>query len=199
MIGVRCVLCTRRPPRQTEGRRRACEQCGDGLYRQLANISELTQFLRVLLPPGRIITSQPIGRPGDASPAPLRVDVLALLTDTGDLSVAGVLGDWACRVATARRMTLTRDDPAAFLRRHVDWITEQPYLEELAADVTRIETAVARVCREETYRAAVCRRVIDDHECGGAIIATAESDTATCDRCGTVWQRDRWREMGATA
>lgn len=200
MIGTaRCVTCIVRPARMTEGRKRACTVCSTQLYDMLADIATLSSFLRVLLAPGRALSDQPVGRATDAAPAPLRVDVLALLTDTGDLSIAGVLGPYVA--ATARGRHLSAEQPYApeMLRRHVDWLIEQPWLEEFTADVRRIQRSVKAVCGEGTTVVAVHQEPTGDagRVCGGSIVASTWTDEAACTACGASWPRRRWRELGA--
>jgi hypothetical protein len=192
MMGARCVVCTVRPPRATEGRKRACDVCSVAIYNMLADICTYSAFLRILLEPGRMPTNTPVGKPGDASPAPVRVDVLALLADTGDMSITGVLGPYVEATVTGRRLS-GADHLAApeLLRRHVDWIIEQPWLEVAAADIRRIHRSVRAVCGEAVS-------VVARHdECGGRIVASTWTDEATCTGCGASWPRNRWRELGA--
>jgi hypothetical protein len=76
------------------------------------------------------------------------------------------------------------------LRRHVDWIAEQVWLEEAAADVRRLYLAVRAVCGESA--------VVMRHEgCGGSIVASTWTDEAICSGCGASWPRTQWRELGA--
>jgi hypothetical protein len=102
-MSARCVICTVRPPRLTEGRRRACEVCRGQLYAMLSELATLASFLRHLLEPGRVLSDSPTRTKGEAAPAPVRVDVLALLADSGDLSISQVLEEMA---ADVRRLYL---------------------------------------------------------------------------------------------
>jgi hypothetical protein len=189
-MSARCVICTVRPPRLTEGRRRACEVCRGQLYAMLSELATLASFLRHLLEPGRVLSDSPTRTKGEAAPAPVRVDVLALLADSGDLSISQVLAPYVADTIKGRRLSGDVTGPE-LLRRHADWCTEQVWLEEMAADVRRLYLAVRAACGESTT-------VIKKHEgCGGSIVASTWTDEATCGGCGASWPRTQWRELGA--
>ena len=121
--------------------------------------------------------SSPSSTPAETSPSP------------------AVLNPYWQLVVDARK--LSGDiHPARGLRTHIDWITTQPWLQDLAYDVRRIHTELRRAVGETTSRVATCKRAEGDRECGGPITATPYSDTAVCSRCGDEWPRARWQLLG---
>jgi hypothetical protein len=190
-----CVICRARPPRRTSAdSRRGCDVCIDELAGHLDDLTERIPLLRLMLIPGGQPSSVRLAR--DASPAPLRVDVLALLDDRGDLAVEAVLARHAAVLAGERR--LSGKAPAIqSLRAHLGWVAEADWLEEFAKDLRRLAIEVRRVVGEAPQAVATCRRELDSgRECGGSITASPYSDTATCSRCGDEWPRERWQLLG---
>lgn len=189
-----CVLCTVRPPREADERKRACLPCIDGLWQRLDEIATLTPFLEFLREPSVVPSVRRTS--GDGSPAPARVEVLSLLDDRGDLSLSAVLGRWAARLAEERKLS-GQVDPVKSLRAHVAWLAAQPYLEDLAADVARIHTEVRRACGEVTSTVGRHTADLGGDACGGSIVASPWQANAACQRCGHEWPRSQWRVLGA--
>lgn len=202
-----CAVCTARPPRRPVPPRRACDICVHDLGGLLDELDDRLPLLPDLLVPSGVPSSVRLAR--DASPAPLRVDVLALLDDRGDLSVIGVLQPFADALAADRRLS-GQVDPIRSLRAHLEWISAADWLEPFAKALRRITEEVRRVLGEQARPVATCRREVSTRtetrpdgtrvevsiECRGAIMASAWSDTAVCARCGDVWERARWQHLG---
>lgn len=202
-----CVICLARPPRKTAAARRSCDTCLHELGTLLDELDDRLPLLPDMLIPSGVPSSVRLAR--DASPAPLRVDVLALLDERGDLSVTGVLQPFADTLAGERRLS-GQVDPITSLRAHLEWISAADWLEAFAKTLRRIAAEVCRVVGEDAKPVATCRRDVGSRveigsdgervevpvECRGTITATPYSDTAVCRRCGDVWPRDRWEMLG---
>lgn len=202
-----CTICPARPPRKADGpHKRACEVCVHELGESLDLIVDRLPLLRGMLVPGGTPASIRLAR--DGSPAPLRVDVLALLHEDGDLSVTGTLQPFADQLAAERHLTGLHS-PAASLRTHLDWIATTEWLPPFAKAVRRVAGEVRRVVGEAPQPVATCRReigtqvkVVDGErvevavECRGTIHASPYADSAVCARCGDVWERARWQLLG---
>jgi hypothetical protein len=201
-----CVICLVKPPRKTTARRRCCEVCQHELATLLDELNDRLPLLPDMLVPSGVPSSIRLAR--DASPAPLRVDVLALLDDRGDLSVLGVLAPYADILATERRLS-GQVDPIRSLRAHLEWVAAADWLEDFTKTLRRIGGEVRRVLGEEAKAVATCHREVATRvtvvagerielpvECRGVITASVYSDTATCVRCGDPWPRSRWQMLG---
>lgn len=174
-------------------------------------IADRLPLLAGMLVPGGQPSSVRLAR--DGSPAPLRVDVLALLDETGDLGARAVLRPFADTLTGERDLPPT-PYPITFLRDHLEWIVTAEWLEAFARAVRRVASEVRRVVGEAPQPVATCRRevgverrVVDDDtgrpvevevavECRGTITASPFSDSAVCQRCGDLWPRSRWQLLG---
>jgi hypothetical protein len=209
---VDCTICPARPPRKTVGpHKRACDVCVHELGESLDLIGDRLPLLRSMLVPGGTPASIRLAR--DGSPAPLRVDVLALLHEDGDLSILGNLQPFADQLAAERKLPPDAE-PVAVLREYLEWIVTAEWVGPFARAVRRVGLDVRRVVGEAPQPVATCRRevsverkVIEDGEgepvevevaveCRGTIHASPYSDSAVCSRCGDVWPRSRWQMLG---
>jgi hypothetical protein len=209
---VDCSICPARPPRKTDGHlKRACEVCVHELGTHLDLLIDRLPLLRGMLIPGGVPATLRLAR--DASPAPLRVDVLALLDETGDLGARAILQPFADTLTAERDLPPTVY-PVTFLREHLGWIVEAEWLPRFARGLRRLADDARRVLGEDAKPVATCRRevgtqrkVIRDEdgepvevevpvECRGVITASAYADSAVCQRCGDVWERARWQMLG---
>jgi hypothetical protein len=216
-VGAACAVCRAKPPRTAEPNRRACHVCYDELADLLDVLDDRLPLLPSLLVPGGQPSSVRVSR--DGSPAPLRVDVLALLHEDGNLGVLAVLRPYADIIAMAvERVAPGSVDPITYLREHLDRVVCAPWLEAFAGTLRRLTDELRRVLGEAPHPVATCRRevatrplyndagelVFDEHgevvlvsiECRGTITASTHADTAVCQRCGDVWERSQWQRLG---
>jgi hypothetical protein len=209
---VDCTICRARPPRKTVGpHKRACDVCVHELGESLDLIGDRLPLLRSMLVPGGTPASIRLAR--DGSPAPLRVDVLALLHEDGDLSILGNLQPYADQLASERKLSGS-GTPVTFLREYLEWIVTAEWVGPFARTVRRVALDVRRVVGEAPQPVATCRREVGiEHrivpgpdgqptavevpvECRGVITASPYADSAVCQRCGDVWERARWQMLG---
>lgn len=201
-----CAICTARPPRRAAPDRRACEVCEHELGAHLDLLTDRMPLLSGMLVPGGTPASVRLSR--DGSPAPLRVDVLALLDDAGDLGARALLQPFADTLTIERDLPPS-PYPITFLREHLEWATAAGWLETFARTLRRVAEEVRRVLGEDAKPVATCRRevgverrIVDGDEvetpveCRGTITAAPYSDAAVCQRCGDVWERARWQMLG---
>jgi hypothetical protein len=132
---------------------------------------------------------------------------------TDALSILDVLGSWASLVREERRLTVdgaaSVTTEAGTLRFHLDWITEQPWCDEMFSDLRDLlgQLQAANGTRRETP-IAKCSVPIDGDLCGGNVWqhdfptevwrirrdrceldkVRAPIGSAHCDRCWTTWE-----------
>lgn len=137
-------------------------------------------------------------------PAPVRLDVLAMLDPRtgwigeGPLPVADMLASWCCLVAEECRTeqpTAHVTSTTAFLTRHVEWIVEQPWIDDLYHEVNE---ALAQL-RQATglsgpRKIGTCYLWTDDERCDGDLIQKPDL-TTECRRCGEKWETPRERAI----
>lgn len=186
-----CAICTVRPPRPPMTASRACKPCVDELTRLLEDLETLLPMLRSIVEPGRLNGTG--GGRVDASPAPLRVDVLSLLDSRNTDSPGRVLARWAVTFQTGAT-------PHA-LRQALGRIVERDELEAFTKDLRALTAELKRVCGEPAVRVATCHRERPTRaglrECGGAIIVpSTDRSVARCTVCGDEWPREHWGILG---
>jgi len=186
------------------------DRCLDHLDIQLGRIPLLYRGLRAVLEPGRTDGARVSGT--RTAPLPLRVEPLSLLCRGGIVSILATWEtDWRERrelrvdPARAGREQLVDGDQVLadvikFLRVHLEWaIAEHPAFGEFAGEIREIVGA----CRSalglttDLKRIGQCPAQLGDRTCGRVLYADPRADEIRCDRCRTVWPKNRWLLLGA--
>lgn len=92
---------------------------------------------------------------------------------------------------------------AVFLRKHVDWVCGQDWLETFAGDVKDAYNVLRDLHGEHRPKPiGLCPALVDRSgvsvPCGETLWAGTYSDTVRCRSCGETWDRDRWQWLGMT-
>jgi hypothetical protein len=110
------------------------------------------------------------------------------------------------RTVPAGRATMNRE--LATIRFHWDWVLRQPWLDQFADDMRDVLHSLKHVGRlnERWMCIGPCPviRLVDVGEygaqraesCGAMLRVKANAGEIICRKCGTVWPRGRWHELG---
>ena len=145
-------------------------------------------------------------------PAPVRLDVVALLDKRtvnrhpGDLvPVLAILESWARMVREERRLQpcqrqATVTSEAGLLAAHMDWISAQPWIDELARELRDVKSALHSAIGDHAPR-PVGRCPIVHPDADGACDGPLFQDrygrmSVTCRRCGETWGETELRRLG---
>lgn len=188
----------------------ACPDCRLRLVRKLADIED---YLAIVSPvPGR---GEPGPRStGYESRPPLRLDVVAMFDPRTEINgpgeddvldevpnVAADLDGWVRLVAEERFSRAT--DPgyaeqlaaeswllgneANFLRSHIGWISTRPWVDEFAADITRVHGVLRAACGDAPGKPF--GKCLDD-DCGGDVFRRSDDPQdirLRCERCRATY------------
>lgn len=144
-------------------------------------------------------------------PAPIRLDVIALedrrttARHPGDIIPAlAILESWAQLIRDERQLphpktktTLTTE--TQFILTHQDWITQQPWIEDLAKEIRDIKTALHAAIGDHAPRPVGTCPVIhpDKGECAGKLYQDRYGGmSVTCAKCGEQWDEPELRRLG---
>ena len=144
-------------------------------------------------------------------PAPVRLDVIALLDrrtlaqHPGDLvPVLAVLEAWAALVREERNLkpcrttsTVTRE--VGTLIAHLDWITAQAWVPDMAAELRDVKSALHSAIGDHAPRPVGTCPVVhpDTGECGGKLSQDRYGGmSVTCRKCGETWGETELRRLG---
>ena len=144
-------------------------------------------------------------------PAPVRLDVIALLDrrtlaqHPGDLvPVLAVLEAWAALVREERNLkpcrttsTVTRE--VGTLIAHLDWITAQAWVPDMAAELRDVKSALHSAIGDHAPRPVGTCPVVhpDTGECGGKLYQDRYGGmSVTCRKCGETWGETELRRLG---
>jgi hypothetical protein len=216
--------CHTRP--DTDGNRRPvlaeppsqlCRACEDRLLSWLEKIPENYLLLPAFLEPGSV-DGNPESKSTKAAnpPLPVRVEVLDLLdtrrgrrwlgTEAAEdrRGVLGTLESWARMVREEHPGGLatpvdaaTVAGEAAFLRRHLLWCAEQPWVDELYAEVKALHRDLADAVGDYRPRpVGRCETVTEDGDCGGTLLPSRWGMGVHCPRCGAQWTQDDLQRLG---
>jgi hypothetical protein len=200
---VTCVLCARRRPDIGH----LCAPCHDRLAQQLLDIQTEAETLSAV--PSM---AQPTGTRGGtlaSHRSPARLDVL-VLTDPrtaadehGTLGLLGVLASWARAVRDDRHLAwpdqITVASERKTLSAHLVWLSEQPYVDEFAAEIGGLLRQLQRANGSGERRpkpVGICPTLYDDGECGGSLWLDDTRRDVTCGACGRVFAPDELRHLG---
>ena len=166
-----------------------CRRCLGRLRRDLTDLVDLWADLDPA--PVKGAAGGPVGKPG--SKPPLRLAVVDATDRRGEIH-AQVCG-WAAIVTEERQLHATIPDvPAAarLMLTHAEWIAEQPWADEAAAEV-RDAARIVKALTGNTPDPALgqCSAIDPRGErdrCGGPIRWADDGTTnVVCARCGDTW------------
>lgn len=192
----------------------ACADCQKRLVRKLA---EIETYLTIVNPNPVHIGQEPHAKGYESTP-PLRLDVVAMLDPRTEINgssgatyedgidhdeldeipnIGADLGGWyrvlveehpdweGARVGAWDGWAL---DVADVLRSRCDWVARQPWVDEFAADVGRVHSALRRACLDlPPDPVGECIALLSDGECRGDVYATRDHDGVKCSRCGRLY------------
>lgn len=116
-------------------------------------------------------------------------------------SVPGTLTSWCQELADARGTAAPREWAvpvlAAYLDAHLDWLTRQDWIPDLATELRELHTQLYQG-RRSWRRIGRCRcpGLTDTGTCGAALFASLDAGVVRCWACGAQWERDRWLHLG---
>lgn len=108
------------------------------------------------------------------------------------MSALGVLHGWARVVREDRDLeppaSITITGERDTLSRHLDWCAEQPFVDEMHAELRQLRAALKSLNGNEDERpVGRCYLPADDGECGGPIWVDDAAGHAHCGRCRQTW------------
>lgn len=144
-------------------------------------------------------------------PAPVRLDVIALLDrrtlarNPGDLvPVLAILEAWAQFVRDERSLKLDRpkatvSSETSLLIAHLDWITAQVWVPDMAAELRDAKSALHSAIGEHAPRPVGTCPIVhpDTGECAGKLFQDQYGRmSVTCRKCGETWGELELRRLG---
>lgn len=189
-----CIVCAQDIPDLGH----LCRRCLGRLRRDLTDLIDLWADLDPA--PVKGTGGAATGKPG--SKPPLRLAVVDATDRRGEIH-AQVCG-WAAIVTEERQLHATIPDvptAARLLLTHAEWLAEQPWSDEAAAEV-RDAARIVKALTGNTPDPALGRcSDIDPHgerdRCGGPIRWADDGTLATvCGRCGGRWGTDDLAHIG---
>jgi hypothetical protein len=210
-----------RPWRLSDPGYRTCRECCDQLHRWLtpgsrddAGRPDSIPELYLLLNPLPVVSDSGRRGPGFGSRSPATDHIIAMRdrrsvkVEAGDPhSVPAVLASWARMIAEDRDVTppaATVPDLCAFLDRHLDWVTRQDWVDELADELRELH-AQLRGAVGDGRQAPLghCIEPLDGRDCGAPIYMPAgtkprapdepikDLPSLQCGACGAVYDGRR--------
>jgi len=173
-----------------------CDRCVSRLTEWLEGLPQLRTRLGTLVARGSLPAEGIGGKVTKKAhaPMPIRPEVVALLDDRGDESVAGRLRKWAGWVAACRGL---RELPTWRLDLHLPWLAQQ---QEIVSFYHEVRT-INRQCRwaagdRPPATVGVCGAQVDGEACGGPLLPLKYSVGVRCSWCGDEWQEGDLRGLG---
>lgn len=199
---------------QTDPPSLICRRCEDNLTDWLDRIPDTYALLPIFISHGTAERNPDTKMTKAAeAPAPMRLDVVDLLDErrgrrwlgtypTEDRrGTLGTLESWARLVREERHIDTPASPPtvlteARCLVRHLLWICEQQWVDELYADIKTLNRALRDTIGDYRPR-PVGRCQVDQGEgdCGGPLMP-ATFGGVRCARCGATWDIDALRRLG---
>lgn len=186
-----------------------CGRCHGRLAQALSDIATLYPLLEELLIPGSVNGGGTRGKPGSRPACDLDVADLRDARGTVHAEVSG----WARIVIEERQLAarpLDVEQSARLLTIHLDWISEQPWVDEALREIGDAAWTIRRVCHDlPEPPIGTCPDVDPRGQadvCGGPLriehVAQFGSDTAlyvVCSRCGSRWDARSLIHLGRVA
>lgn len=208
---ILCVTCSKTPPRRATPGYMTCDRCADlireclqeipGLY---ATLEDDESLLPVVAPGGR-------RGPGFGSRSPAN-DLTIVLTDPRTTWTAeqpyhnalGVLESWARMVREDTgeappegRATVSSE--VALLIRRLDFVTRQPWVDDLWKELREVRRQLGDVSGERRpLPVGKCPTLVGEKTCGTPLWAPLDGDTIQCRGCRREWTRREWLHLGQT-
>jgi hypothetical protein len=209
-VDTNCLLPHREPKSAGQGRL-VCPGHHRWLLETVRDIVDTYALLPHFYEPGTAVDDgqQVKGKRIDP-PAPVRLDVVAILDARtiarypGDLvPVLGILESWARMIREERDLEIPRtkatvSSEACLLLNHLDWITEQPWVDELAKEIREVKSALHAAIGDHAPRpVGRCPVIADSVECNGALFQDRYGGlSVTCAKCGETWGETELRRLG---
>jgi hypothetical protein len=210
---IQCVTCTKQPPRRATPGYLTCDRCVE-LIREC--LGEILTLYATLAAPGALLPRVTDGgrrAPGFGSRSPAN-DTTIVLTDprttwTEDTPTHNplvVVESWARMVREDvgekphdRHATMSSE--AGLLQRRMDWITRQPWVEEMWKELKEVRGQLRNYNGERGPRSigkcpVMVQRGGSFVQCSAELFAPLYGDTITCRSCGEEWPRRRWLILG---
>lgn len=184
----------------------ACPRCHLTLVRKLADIEVYLSIVSAM--PMRTGDMGPLVSQFESSP-PLRLEVVAMLDPrteingtSGAVYADGIEDDqldeipnvWADLDGWSRIVQEEHPDHPPgygpwYLRAWCSWICEQSWVDECAADITRVHVALRAACRDvpERSKGSCISILTNGMECGADVFSTPDSDGVRCSSCRRLY------------
>ena len=168
-----------------------CGRCHGRLARALSDIATLYPLLEDLLIPGSVNGGGTRGKPGSRPACDLDVADLRDARGTVHAEVSG----WARIVIEERQLAarpLDVEQSARLLTIHLDWISEQPWVDEALVEIGDAAWMIRRVCHDlPEPPIGTCPDVDPRGQadvCGGPLRIHSDAQVSVvCARCGSQW------------
>ncbi len=183
-----CTGKTSTPDRPTLAGAMLCGHCTSRLERQLAELPTRLQLVHALHD-GRQ-TPRRTDRPGGDAPVPITVDAFDLIR-----SAPAVLGSWVLLVCEERtlRGPDTPERYAAWLLGQLDWLTQQPWVDDMADEIADLTSKAERLTRINRHRH---RLEPPCPQCAARELGRWDgTDQVDCDACGKAWPHRQYPWM----
>ena len=168
-----------------------CSRCHGRLARALDDIATLYPLLEELLIPGSVNGGGARSKPGSRPACDLDVADLRDARGTVHAEVSG----WARIVIEERQLAarpLDVEQAARLLTIHLDWISEQPWVDEALVEICDAAWTIRRVCHDlPEPPIGTCTDVDPRGQadvCGGPLRIHSDAQVSVvCGRCGSSW------------
>lgn len=194
----------------------ACDRCTDDIRHWLNTIPDTYTLLTLFVEHGTT-TANPDSKATKRAeaPAPMRLEIIDLLDNrhgrrwlglvptTDRRGTAGALKVHTDRLIDERNLTTPHDDAnitaaCALLNRHLLWLTEQTWIDELHTDLKQLNRALSDAIGD--YRpkpVGRCHLPLETQEdpCGGALLAN-KAGGVRCANCHATWDANELRRLG---
>ncbi len=132
-----------------------------------------------------------------AHPLPYRENV-----SEARIQLETVLVGWAKLTAEQTKTHNPQPNPTAaahYLARHLPWILEQEFAQDLADEITTAHNRARQTLTDNppTLTIGTCPSTLTTGEtCTGVLMVGTQSQAITCPRCATTWPAKEWPRLG---
>lgn len=209
-----CAICRRPDPAGAY----ACAACTRHIRATLTELRHQLVLLRAMLQPGASPRAGTTTGGRATAPLPARADVLSLLgpaprgpirgprdDQTGPTPMLAVLQDWAQHTAREHATVAGRprwptlgtiEHCLDYLTARLDWACTQPWIADLAGDLTGLRRRVRAITRTEPRTRNLATPCI----CGAfGLVETDWAEYIECAVCERLLTADEYRQHTATA
>lgn len=182
----------------TDRRSKPCETSWDAIAYVFDPLADTTLQPGQHGPPGgayvqkREVWYGADGRPHAEQETPPRCVPLVLA------GIAGLIAEDRDLTAPATHQVA---DLVRWIDRHLDHVTRQPWVADVADDLRELHDQLKPVTGDPGRRTiGACPNTIDDgpttRECGSRLFAPLRGDEIRCRTCGRTWPREEWLRLG---